>query len=318
MHSKQLGERGTEVALYDYADGVQSLLNHEVRIFVPADSPILLAGAKRRFEAKFEVILYESTSEIVCDALYVIKRGRRSAVQSRVPELNHAFNEVDDPHGHRFAAVSDWLAQRAVRIVALPGGRELRLPRVRRIPTVPHIVQLPLASGDHRSELSIPEDAVVFGRHGAANVFDLEFVQRAVVSALDERSDVWFVFLNMNRFVTHERVIHLPRVYEREDVSRFINTCDYMIHANAIGETFGLAVAEFAAAGVPVITYLDSPHHAHLDLLGPGLLIGYRNFNEVLSRFLTLERRESPVPSDVASRFSRESVMQRFASVFLS
>ena len=318
LHSKQLGERGSEVALYDYAEGAQSLLNHEVRIFVPADSPVILTGVKRRFEAKFEVILYTSPSDIVCDALYVIKRGRRGAVQSRVPELNHAFHQVDEPHGHRFAAVSDWLARTATRNVALPRGRQLRLPRLRPISAVPHIVRLPPATSDHRSQLGIPDDAVVFGRHGAANVFDLDFVQRAVVSAAEERRDVWFVFLNMNKFVSHERVIHLPRVYEREDVSRFVNTCDYMIHANAYGETFGLAVAEFAAAGVPVMTFLDSPHLAHLDLLGPGLLMGYRNFNDVLSKLLTLPRREIPVPSDVASRFSPESVMRRFSSVFLS
>jgi hypothetical protein len=39
LHSKQLGERGSEVALYDYAEGAQSILNHDVRILVPADSP---------------------------------------------------------------------------------------------------------------------------------------------------------------------------------------------------------------------------------------------------------------------------------------
>jgi hypothetical protein len=59
------------VALYDYAEGAQSILNHEVRILVPADSPVILTGVKRRFEAKFEVILYASPSDIVCDALYV-------------------------------------------------------------------------------------------------------------------------------------------------------------------------------------------------------------------------------------------------------
>jgi hypothetical protein len=116
---------------------------------------VILTGVKRRFEAQFEVILYTSPSDIVCDALYVIKRGRRGAVQARVPELNHAFHQVDEPHGHRFAAVSDWLARTATRNVALPRGRQLRLPRVRPIPAVPHIVRLPSATSDFRSQLGI-------------------------------------------------------------------------------------------------------------------------------------------------------------------
>jgi glycosyltransferase involved in cell wall biosynthesis len=239
-------------------------------------------------------------------------------VQARAPELNHAFHEIDDPHGHRFAAVSEWLAGTASRIVALPRGRRLRLPRARRVPFVPHIVHTPSATSDYRSELAIPEDAVVFGRHGAVDALDVEFVQRAIVSAVEMRRDVWFVFLNTNRFAAHKRIVHIPRVYEREDVSRFVNTCDYMIHAHVYGENFGLAVAEFAVAGVPVMTYLESEHLAHLDLLGPGLLIGYRTFDDVVSKFVTLERRRTPVFSDISSRFSREAVMERFSSVFLS
>jgi hypothetical protein len=319
FHTKQLGERGTEVALFDYADGAQSLLGHEVRVFVPADAPVILPSVKRRFDRKFEVILYRGTAELhACDALYVIKRGRRSSLQTCVPELNHAFHDVDEPHGHRFAAVSEWLAGTASTTVRLPRGRRLRMPRLRKLPFVPHIVLPPSSADGLRNELGIPEDAVVVGRHGASDAFNIEFVRRAVVSVVEQRSDLWFVFLNTDRFAAHDRIVHIPRADERDDVSRFVNTCDYMIHAVANGENFGLAVAEFAVAGVPVVTFLDSPGRAHLDLLSPGLLIGYRDFQDVVFTFSTLERRITPVPSDLASRFSPEAVMQRFSTVFLS
>ena len=36
--------------------------------------------------------------------------------------------------------------------------------------------------------------------------------------------------------------------------TKFINTCDAMIHARADGETFGLAVAEFSSKNKPIIT----------------------------------------------------------------
>jgi hypothetical protein len=45
-----------------------------------------------------------------------------------------------------------------------------------------------------------------------------------------------------------------------------------MIHARQRGETFGLAVAEFACLGKPVITWDRSPESFHLEALGDGHL----------------------------------------------
>jgi len=41
-----------------------------------------------------------------------------------------------------------------------------------------------------------------------------------------------------------------------------------VIHARDTGETFGLAVAEFAVLGKAVITYGGSKERAHLEMLG--------------------------------------------------
>ena len=46
---------------------------------------------------------------------------------------------------------------------------------------------------------------------------------------------------------------------------KFINTCDAMIHARAMGETFGLAVAEFSKKNKPVI--FVSGHFANFELM---------------------------------------------------
>lgn len=318
LHSKQLGERGTEVALFDYAHGATYLLGHEVRIFVPADSPRILPEVRHRFEQHFEVVPYELPAEIRCDALYVIKRGRKSSVTRDIPELNHAFHEVDEPHGSRFAAVSDWLAGTSAHRMTLPWGRAIRIPRSRKPQVVPHIVTSPTTQDHLRGELGIPDDAVVFGRHGAVGDFDIRFVHAAVRDALEQRRDLWCVFLNTGRFYEHDRVVHIPRVPSRFDVARFINTCDYMIHARHHGETFGLAVAEFAISGAPVLTYLGSPRLAHLDLLDGDLLLGYRSYDDVFRYMTSLRRREHPVPSNIAVEYGAECVMERFASVFLT
>jgi hypothetical protein len=318
FHSKQLTERGTEIALFEYARAAENLLGHEVRIYVPARTERLVVPAmKRLFEEHFEVVFYDKPAEIACDALYVIKKGRPGRVTETTLELNHAFDDVSRPHGHRFAAVSEWLARTARHELSLPRGRVLRLPKLRRVAVVPHIVTLPDLADDLRAELRIPEEAVVFGRHGGAGNFDAPLVDAAVRAALDERADIWFAFLNTDVFYDHERIVYVPCVTDRAEIRRFVNTCDYMLHAASWGETFGMAVGEFALAGVPVITYTRSRLLAHLDLLPGELLLGYTGNEDVLQYLTTLPRRREPVGSDIATRYSVETVMAQFDEVFL-
>jgi glycosyltransferase involved in cell wall biosynthesis len=317
FHTKQLLARGTEVALFDYALAAKELLGHEVRISVPADSRRVVPAVKRRFEEHFELMLYDDTRSIACDALYVIKRGRPGRITEAIPELVHAFDDGSFPHGHRYAVVSDWVSRCAKRKFELPGGRVLEIPRVIKPPVVPHIVSLPDVDEDMRAELGIPGDAVVFGRHGGLGNFDLEFVQDAIRAVLEERSDVWFVFLNVHRFSEDARVIHLPELVDRAEIRRFVNTCDYMLHAHRYGETFGLAVAEFAFVGAPVLTFLGSPLKGHFDLLSDGMLLGYTTYEDVLAYLSKLPRRTEPADTSVRLKYSRESVMGRFASTFL-
>lgn len=127
FHSRQLTERGTEVAMFDYALGAKELLGHDVRVFIPRARKVI-PEVKRRFEEHFDVVLYDSADEISCDALVVMKRGRPGQVTRTIPELNHVFWDVSKPHGHRFAALSDWLARTAHHEVRLPGGRVIRVP----------------------------------------------------------------------------------------------------------------------------------------------------------------------------------------------
>ena len=49
---------------------------------------------------------------------------------------------------------------------------------------------------------------------------------------------------------------------------KFINTCDVMLHARQVGESFGLSCAEFSIRNKPIITYLNSPERNHIDTLG--------------------------------------------------
>ncbi|MBI5170479.1 MAG: hypothetical protein HZA61_13410 [Candidatus Eisenbacteria bacterium] len=327
FHSWQLGLRGTEVALFDYASGARKQLGHEPVVYSPRRGQHH-PDALRHFEQHFEVVLYTHPREVRCDALYAIKRGLPDRLSCRAPQLVHAVFDVTRPHGHRFAAVSEWLAEQktaptpALRLLGqqLTARLERRTPpkALWPVPWVPHIVEIAQHEDDLRAELGIPADAVVFGRSGGEQTFDLPFVKQAVIDALARRDDAWFVFLLTPRFVDHPRVVHLEGSSDPVFKRAFVNTADYMLHAREVGETFGLSVAEFSAAGRPVLTWSKSVERAHLRHLEGLEHHRYDDHAQVLELLLRLPRR-APDPAAVEAwkRFSPEAVMPRFARVFL-
>ena len=164
------------------------------------------------------------------------------------------------PHGSRYARISPCVPAHAA------------------VPVVPHIVRRRDEFGpDLRDELGIPSDALVFGRHGGYDVFDIPEARRAVAEVAISRPEIYFVFLNTKPIELRDlpanlgrgadpwewaeeeeqpqlpNLIYLPANIDDEYKSRFIRTCDAMLHARSSGETFGLAIAEFSAANRPVI-----------------------------------------------------------------
>jgi hypothetical protein len=320
FHTKHLSERGSERAIFDYASVLECAYGIQPRIFVPADAREVVPEVERAFARRFEIVRYSGPDDIDCDALYVIKRGRRSHVTTRVPELIHAMFDPDDPHGHRFATISHWLSNQSRRVVDLPRGRALRLPRLKKPPFVPHIIDLADVEDDLRAEIGVPADGVVFGRHGALRSFSIAWVKEAVREALATRDDIWFLFLNTQRFIEHPRVHHLEVTTDRELIRSFINSCDYMLHARREGETFGIAVAEFAAAGIPVVSCTRTIAKAHFEMVPSELMLGYGDKVELLALLRALVRR--PRTPELATgfreRFSPAVVAKTFVRVFLS
>jgi hypothetical protein len=263
FHSNQLSIRGTEVALYDYALNSEAVLNHNSFIVYNADSPHNDAEALAKFSARFEVVGYRGPAERdallgrhKADLMYAIKAGKNDGVWSRaVPTMVHAVFPTNpaQAHGASYAFISEWLSRHC------SNGT---------IPSVPHIVELPDVEGDLRSELQIPAHAKVLGCHGGAQSFDVPSAIEAVHEVLARSPETWFVFLNIGRFVEHPRVLFLPGNTDMVYKTRFINTCDAMLHARLQGESFGLACGEFSIRNKPVITYARSKHRHHIDVLG--------------------------------------------------
>ena len=133
------------------------------------------------------------------------------------------------------------------------------------------------------ADVVVPKDAMVFGRHGGDDSFDIPWVQQAVVETAKERPDIWFLFMNTRPFAGADGLANirfLPATADPFAKRKFLNSCDAMLHGRRRGETFGLSCLEFAVLGKPVLTFKDSPEKAHLENLGESAL-HYRNASEL-------------------------------------
>jgi hypothetical protein len=205
-----------------------------------------------------------------------------------------------------FAYVSQWLSD------LTSGG-------VR--PFVPHIIDLPEAGSDLRKTLGIPAEACVIGRHGGWDQFNLPFLKGVVEKILQERPEVWFVFLNTKPFIAHQRVVYLPATSDLQEKSDYINACDAMLHARKLGESFGLAMGEFLYFNKPVICWYGGIDRNHLRLQPDPSLVYYSAHD-----LLRILRKVQPRPKDADQagwmefrrQYSPETVMRKFSEVFLT
>ena len=243
--------RGTTVAVGDYAEYNETILGNEsfmltrpYQMFahdVDVDKRIY-----EKFEKRFRTRYYIHPHEIPrilaeekADAVYVIKSGvPGDGLHSfPVPTFVHAVFQPRCPHGEYYAGISEWL----------------NIQYKTNIPVLPHIVALPHTSEDLREQLKIPKDAVVFGRHGGYDAFDIPDAQKAVERVSREHPEIYFVMLHTQPFCSpRPNVIHLPRLADPLEKTKFINTCDAMVFARSDGETFGLAIAEFSIKNKPI------------------------------------------------------------------
>lgn len=298
--SNQLDNRGTGNAIFDYAHYNQSLLKNESKIFTFASgdhSPLAI----KRFENRFKEINYiDSPQDIIdIDVLYHIKYGNDDGFRpnSSIRYAVHGVFEIE-PHGDRYAAVSKWLANSH-------GLKNF----------VPHIVDTIWSNESYRTQLEIPENHFVVGRHGGYDTFDIDFAWDGISETLEILDDVHFVFLNTAPKLNHARIHYLPEGGPLEK-RIFLNTCNAMLHARSRGETFGIAVGEFGIFGKPVITYALSPERAHIEELGDKGLY-YLKANDIYNHIYDLVTNRIPRERFTYMQHSYTAVMKQFKEIFL-
>ncbi|MEM9631040.1 MAG: hypothetical protein AAGA50_06930 [Pseudomonadota bacterium] len=305
-----INERGMSVALYDYALGAQNILGHEAFVFYSEKGSNPAVVEKFRKSLSLVPLPLDRDARTVSepynlDFCYFIRDGRKRSLDITAHRSGvHAVFRHFEPHGDVYAYVSDWLAE------WMTGGRA---------PAVPHIVELPDAVGDLREELAIPQDAFVVGRYGGFDQFNVPFAHKAVSEALERRSNLYFLFVNTEQFVEHPRALFLPPVVQPEEKVRFIASCDAGLNAKKIGESFGLAIAEFLMFGKPVFSWAGGMDQNHV-CMSPKPDWVYRTHKDLLH--LLTNYRPSASDADLARAsvecYRPAAVMKRFDEVFLS
>jgi hypothetical protein len=192
------------------------------------------------------------------------------------------------------------------------------------IPYIPYMINLPSHEKNYRKEFGIPEKATVIGRYGGKETFNIDFVSESILEILEKRDDLWFLFLNTDYQISHERCLYFEPIVNLHYKVRFINTCDAFLHARDYGETFGLSVLEFACKNKQIISY-DNPDLQNNHPLGgrnhflylEENCFKYSTKNDIDDILLNISRNNPFDTEHLNQKFSPQSVIEKFYQIFI-
>ena len=304
-----LCERGTSVALFDYAYYNETLLKNKSIVIYNKNNKYNVNIIVEKFEKHFNVYGVTDFSKVdniliknKCDMLYVIKYGNYDKKYSNVCKtIIHCVFTCNEPHGDIYASISP----------IVNGYKSI-------YPCVPHMINLPNIDSNLRSMLNISNDAIVYGRYGGKTTFDIDYVHKCIYDIAQKRKDIYFIFANTNRFCPHlKNIIHLDKIINLENKVKFINTCNAMIHARTEGETFGLSIGEFSIKNKPIIT-TNLGDCNHLQILKNKCIL-YTNYQNLMNVLLTFNKNKIKKKNwNAYQYYSPYNVMKIFQNKFIN
>lgn len=285
-------ERGTEVAIYDYAKYNEEILNNKSYIicFTRETQHRLNFPTERhsydKFNERFQIIEIQDITDLTliikcCNLsfFYTLTYGgdndiyqfNNKNIWNNCKTIKHCVFETNYSEGDFYISISDFLNSKFNT----------------NIPVIPHIVDLPINNENLRTELGISTDAIVFGRYGGFNEFNITMTHNAIKKYINTNKNCYFLFMNTAQFYEHPRIIYLEKNLDLNFKVKFINTCDAMIHAREVGETFGLSIAEFSIKNKPIIT-CKCGDLEHIKILGNKAII-YISTDELINIFKNIK-----------------------------
>ena len=300
-------ERGTETAIYDYAKYNEELLNNKSYIicFTQETQKKINYPTVRysydKFDKRFEIIEIQDINDMadVTHGGSDIYEFNNKNIWANCKTIKHCVFETICPEGDFYIGIADCL------------NTNCNTNCNTNTLIIPHIVDLPNFDENLRSELLLPQDAIVYGRYGGVCQFNIQIAHDAIKEYINLDKNCYFIFMNTEKFYEHPRIIYLDKTMDTEHKVKFINTCDAMIHARSMGETFGLSVAEFSCKNKPIIT-CKCGDLEHINILGDKAIV-YNSTKELVDIF-------SNIKSIISSRtdwnaykyYSPENIMNLF------
>ena len=319
-------ERGTEVAIYDYAHYNETILNNKSCIicFTPETQNAVGFPVDRisynRFKARFDIIEISSMNEMAgviqsrnLSFFYTLTHGGGNDIYhfndkniwGTCKTIKHCVFDTKFPEADFYVSISEMLNAK----------------NKTNVPVIPHIACLPDCNDNLRQELGIPTGATVYGRYGGYDEFNIDIMHAAIREYLSDGdanvvdNNCYFLFMNTAIFYEHPRIIYLDKSLDYIYKVKFINTCDAMIHARQMGETFGLSIAEFSIRNKPIITCMCGDTE-HIKILGERAII-YNSIKDLLGTFKNIKTIiKSSDDWNAYTSYSPESIMVLFKNIF--
>lgn len=313
-------ERGTEVAIYDYAHYNETILGNksvivcftqaaQQRVRFPPDR-ISYPKFRDRFPI-FEIDAMNDMTELISrehiDIFYTLTAGEHEpmykfsdpSIWKGCRTIKHCVFTTQGREADRYVGISEYLNHKFHTTY----------------PVIPHMISLPPCEGTLRQTLTIPDDAIVLGRHGGYATFDMAMTRSAIQRFVTTSPGrVYFLFMNTPRFCDHPRIRHIDATTDLHAKSAFINSCDAMIHGRIDGEIFPISIGEFSVFNKPVIT-TPRGDLGHLFNLKDKAII-YNSEDELVSIFSTIgERIRARSDWNAYGEYTPEAVMSIFRKV---
>lgn len=311
FHDNCLCERGTTISLFDYAYyNVKILRNESIIMYYGSDNRNV-PKVIEKFNKHFKLCPYENWNNDAdkilkrenCNILYMQKAGEwdgKMANPNICKNIIHCVFNTQYKHGDVYGRISGCFGQN--------------------YPVVNYMVNLPDVDTNMRKELNIPNDAIVFGRHGGLDQFNINYVHCVIDKVTDEYDNIYFLLVNTNRFCKEKpNIIHYGKIIDLHKKVEFINTCDAMIHARQMGETFGAAVSEFSIKNKPVITCRRGGDNEHLKILKDKCFT-YENASEVYNVFKKFINNLNEIKRkdwNAYREYTPENIMDKFNELFI-
>ena len=285
FYTRHFTERGTEIAVYDYAKYNEEILGNKSFIVHMPLKMGDLDEVYKKFKARFDVLEIDDMLDITriirrykIDFFYTLTHGGNDCYEFENKQIwlncktiKHCVFHTTCPEGDFYCSISNYLNQKNGTL----------------IPVIPHIVEKPIdITTTLRGELGLSANAIVIGRYGGFKEFNIKETHDAIYEYLTSTTvdhNVYFLFMNTRQFAHHPRIIYLNKNVDFNYKERFVNTCDAMIHARIEGETFGLSIAEFSIRNKPVIT-CPVGDMEHINILGDKAII-YTTKDNLMSVF---------------------------------